>query len=77
VELNYEIMEPLIAYARYETGRTNEVYMDNEYKLNQYVVGGKAYILPYIALIPEYRIVDRPQVDGYHSQWAVQLHIFY
>jgi len=76
-ELNYQLMEPLIAYARYERGNTMYTAENVDFNTSHYVFGAKAYILPYIAFLPEYRINDKEHIDGYSSQWAFQVHVFY
>jgi len=77
LELNYQIMEPLIAYVRYERGNTSYLEDDKTFITTHYVFGAKAYILPYIAFLPEYRINDKEHLEGYASQWAFQVHVFY
>jgi hypothetical protein len=77
VELNYQLMEPLIAYARYERGNTNYTQDNKNFITSSYVLGAKAYILPYIAFLPEYRINDKEHLESYSSQWAFQVHVFY
>lgn len=76
-EFDYQVMEPLIAYARFERGNTDYAQADKNFITNSYVIGAKAYILPYIAFIPEYRINDKEHIEGYSSQWAFQIHVFY
>lgn len=77
LELNYQLLEPLIAYARYERGNTSYTAENAAFITSHYVLGAKAYILPYIAFLPEYRINDKEHIPGYASQWAFQIHVFY
>ncbi len=79
VELNYQLTEPVILYARLERGNTifESARGNMYYHGNKYSIGSKLFVLPYIALIPEYKIYDRTHVDSYSSQFACQLHIFY
>lgn len=77
LELDYMIMEPIIGYARIEQGNTDMIVSNTNYTGNKYTLGAKIFLLPYIALIPEYKIYDREHVDGFNSQFACQLHIFY
>jgi len=49
----------------------------DKFESNQYVFGSHIYLLPYIDLLPEYRIYDRGEVSGYSSQWTFQIHVFY
>ncbi len=78
-EFDYQVMEPIIGYARVETGKTEQFAPIGsvEFKGNKYSVGAKIFVLPYIALIPEYKIYDREHVKSFSSQFACQLHIFY
>lgn len=75
VELNYQFLEGLNVFARYEVGNT--VIDGKEYDAKQYVFGTHIFPLPFIDILPEYRIYDRGDISGYSSQWAIQLHLFY
>ncbi|MFP4369842.1 MAG: hypothetical protein ACLFR2_09700 [Candidatus Kapaibacterium sp.] len=77
VEITYQLTEPVNVFFRYEDATTDDLVNDIEFKANQYVLGAHIFPLPYIDILPEYRIYDRSEVDGYSSQVAVQLHIFY
>jgi hypothetical protein len=79
VELNYQVNDAVIPYVRAERGTTRQRVFedDNFYNVNQYVLGASINVLPYIRLLPEYRIYDRELAPGYQSQWAVQVHVFY
>lgn len=77
LELTYQLIEPVNIFARYETAATKIKATGETYEANQYVFGSHIYLLPYIDLLPEYRIYDRGEVSGYSSQWAFQIHIFY
>ncbi|HOK14310.1 MAG TPA: hypothetical protein PL149_09700 [Candidatus Kapabacteria bacterium] len=78
VEFNYQVIEPAYAYLRLERGNTEMKTAGNaKYHANRYTLGAKIFLLPYIALIPEYKIFDREHVDKFNSQFAFQLHIFY
>jgi len=76
-ELSYILYDPLILYAKAERGVVREQWDTQAYFVNQYVFGAHVYLLPYIELIPEYRIYDNEHYEGYNSQWAFQLHVFY
>jgi hypothetical protein len=76
-ELTYQPLDAAYVYARYEVGNTDYLPVSTSYHANQYVLGTKIFLLPYIALIPEYRVFDRANVPGYFAEWAFQLHIFY
>ena len=73
LEAMYQIMEPLLLCVRAEAGTTT-IGGKEEYT-KQLVLGVQAFVLPYIELRPEYRIMD---ADNFRSnRWAAQLHIFY
>jgi len=76
-EFTYQIHESLLPYIRAERQLTREVTQPEANYINQLVFGAHIYILPYIDLLPEYRLVDREWVDGYHSSFAFQIHIWY
>jgi hypothetical protein len=77
LELTYQIMEPIYVYGRYEIGNTDILRTGQTWEAKQYVLGAHIYPLPFIDLIPEYRIYDRADVPGTSAQWAFQIHIFY
>jgi len=77
IEATYQLIEPVNIFLRYETANTDLKLKNEKYDATQYVIGSHIYILPYVDLLPEYRIYDRGDVSGYSSQWAIQLHIFY
>lgn len=76
-ELTYQPLDAAYVYARYEIGNTDYLPQNTSYHANQYVLGTKLFVLPYIALLPEYRVVDREHVEGYFSEWTLQIHLFY
>lgn len=77
IELDYQLMEGLYLFGRYESATTKFDALGEEYNGKQYVFGAHIFPLPYIDILPEYRMYDRGDVEGYSAQWAVQLHIFY
>lgn len=78
VELDYLPIESVIGYVRVERGNTELAGATAlDFHANKYTLGAKIFLLPYIALIPEYKIYDRTHVDSYASQFACQLHLFY
>ncbi len=79
IELNYQIFDYLILFARAERATTRQRIIDKDFytNVNQYVLGAHINILPYIDLLPEYRIYDRELAPSYQSQWAFQIHLFY
>lgn len=83
VELTYQFMPPLLFYIRAEHGTTQQVSpLALENTMMQWVIGSQIFLLPYIELRPEFRLVDTEQTprlsDQYRSQrFAMQLHMFY
>jgi hypothetical protein len=77
LEATYQIMEPVNVFARYETSDTDLKLTGDTFKATQYVFGSHIYLLPFIDLLPEYRIYDRDELTGYSSQWTFQIHVFY
>ena len=77
VELTYQIIEPVNVFARYEAAETEFEESGRTFESNQYVFGAHIFPLPFIDILPEYRIYDRGDVGGTSAQWAFQLHIFY
>lgn len=72
-ELMVHVAEPVYLYARAERGETvtGEVSLRQE----QYLFGAQIFVLPFVELRPEYRIVDLPLYRL--NRWTVQLHVFY
>ncbi|MGE5479141.1 MAG: hypothetical protein ACM3U1_01785 [Chloroflexota bacterium] len=77
LELNYQPMEGVIAHARAETANTWEVFRNQLTHTNQYVLGARFVLLPYLDIMPEYRVYDRQHVPDYAAQWSFNLHLFY
>lgn len=79
IELDYQAMESILVYARAERGTTRQRLFSEDYfyNVNQFVFGAQINLLPYIVLLPEYRIYDREAAPKHQSQWAFQLHVFY
>jgi len=76
-EFTYQITESILPFVRAERQLTRESNQPAANYTNQVVLGAHINILPYFDLLPEYRIVDREWIDGYHSQFAFQIHIWY
>ena len=77
-ELNYQIWEPVILYAKAE--RANTDYIDptsGVWHTNQFVFGANIFVLPYIEFVPEYKIQNKEFIPGFGAHWDYQLHIFY
>ena len=86
-ELTYQLHESVLPFVRVERGvireKTTKVAIpaalpyETPYYQNQYVFGVHINVLPFIDLLPEYRITHWEHYAGYTSQLAVQLHVFY
>lgn len=76
-EILWEITEGLALYGRVETGGTLTTTNETPAKsyAQQMVIGAHIFVLPYIQLRPEYRLLD---TDRYRStRYAMQLYVFY
>ncbi len=64
-------------FIRGERGVTNETFsgLDIESYTNQGAAGIQIFLLPFMELRPEYRIVDTEEYRS--TRWAAQLHLFY
>lgn len=83
-EILYKVTEPILFYVRGERGRTLQyVAGGGIYNyMTQWVVGAQVFLLPYMEVRPEFRVVDTEQIcrtsDQYKSgRFALQLHLFY
>jgi len=76
VELTYRVITPLQITVRGERGKTfaNIGGQDIKTYTNQALIGTQIFMLPYIELRPEYRIVDTERFRS--TRYAIQLHIF-
>lgn len=72
-ELMLHLAEPVYLYARAEKGET--VTGSHSLRQEQYLLGMQVFVLPFIELRPEYRIIDLPRYRL--TRWTVQLHVFY
>lgn len=72
-ELMLHIAEPVYLYARAERGVTTTG--TRSFRQEQYLFGVQLFVLPFIELRPEYRIIDLPLYRL--NRWTVQLHVFY
>lgn len=76
-ELTYHLMESVLPYVRAERHISREKIEPAPYYSTQFVIGAHIYLLPFIDILPEYRIFDREHIDGYSASWAFQIHIWY
>ncbi len=72
-ELMLHVAEPVYVYARAERGET--IANGTSLRQEQYLLGAQIFVLPFIELRPEYRIVDLPLYRL--NRWTVQVHMFY
>jgi len=72
-ELTVHVAEPVYLSARAEKGET--ISGGTSLRQEQYLLGAQIFILPFIELRPEYRIIDLPLYRL--NRWTVQLHVFY
>ncbi|MCX6156109.1 MAG: hypothetical protein NT007_18325 [Candidatus Kapabacteria bacterium] len=76
-EADYQIKDYLIPFVRLEHSVCREHSALNPIYATQYDFGMHLNLLPFIELIPEYRIFRYEHIPGYASQWTFQLHVFY
>jgi hypothetical protein len=76
-EVTYQLTDAILPYVRAERGVTKYKIENNPFFSNQFVFGAHFYPLPFIDLLPEYRIYNSEQVPGYSAEWTFQIHLFY
>ena len=77
ISANYLLQKGVFLGARAEFGNTTLIYGDEKFPIinKQYVLYSRIFLMPYLELIPEYRILETEEYRS--SRWAVQLHIYY
>lgn len=75
-ELMYQAATWAFPYVRAERYWTDQVNAEGTVQTNAAIIGAQIFLLPYVELRPEYRIIDTWK-EGYSSRWNFQLHIFY
>ena len=75
-ELLYQAATWAFPYVRAERYWTDQVNATGTVLTNAAIIGAQIFVLPYVELRPEYRILDTWK-QGYTSRWNFQLHIFY
>ena len=76
VEVGWSVDPSVIAYARYEHGTSDQSQMQTNATLTSGVFGAQVFVLPFMEIRPEYRIMDT-FYSGINTRWNVQLHLFY
>ena len=74
-EAGWQFIDPIIAYARFEHGTTDQRIAGRSIA-NSGVFGAQIFLIPYVEIRPEYRLFDTAR-EGVATRWNVQLHIFY
>ncbi len=84
VEFDYLLMDALNVFVRAERATTstrkydeNRDYQRPIVATNQFVFGAHIFPLPYIDILPEYRIYRSEELQGAQQSFAIQLHVFY
>lgn len=72
-ELMVRIVDPVYIYTRAERGQTST--SSTVLRQEQYLIGAQLFVLPFVELRPEYRIIDLPLYRL--GRWTVQVHVFY
>ncbi len=75
-ELLYQAATWAFPYVRAERYWTDQVNAAGTVLTDAAIIGAQIFVLPYVELRPEYRILDTWK-QGYSSRWNFQLHIFY
>jgi hypothetical protein len=77
VNLSYDVQSWLVLNARVERAQTHSAtnLLDEVAVTWQTVAGARLFVLPYVEVRPEYRLVDN--LDYRFGQATVQLHMFY
>jgi hypothetical protein len=75
-EILYQAATWAFPYVRAERYWTDQVNATGTVLSNAAIIGAQIFLLPYVELRPEYRILDTWK-EGYSSRWNFQLHIFY
>ena len=76
-ELTYQLLESVLPFVRVERSILKDKNENNPVYATNLVLGSHINLLPSLDLLIEYRILDREHLEGYFSQWAFQLHLFY
>ncbi len=88
-EVLYQVQDALMLYLRGETGTTQISFTDQEGapvaiedSRTQVVLGAQVFLLPYLEIRPEYRLVDvdkepRTVAQFRSTRWHVQAHLFF
>ncbi len=76
LELSWAVRKPMLLILRGERGETVSSIGGNDIEThtNQGLIGAQIFLLPYVEVRPEYRIVDTERFRS--KRWAVQVHIF-
>lgn len=75
-ELLYQAATWAFPYVRAERYWTDQKNAAGTVLTDAAIIGAQIFVLPYVELRPEYRILDTWK-QGYSSRWNFQLHIFY
>ncbi|MCX7908995.1 MAG: hypothetical protein N2560_05700 [Ignavibacteria bacterium] len=76
-ELTYQVTESLLPFIRAERSILKDKNQNKPVYATNLVFGSHIILLPSLDLLIEYRILDREQLEGYFSQWAIQIHLYY
>ncbi len=76
-ELTYQVTESLLPFIRAERSILKDINENKPVYATNFVFGSHIVLLPSLDLLIEYRILDREHFEGYFSQWAFQIHLYY
>jgi len=77
IDLTYQLVESVLPYIRAEREITREKVNRDLYYTTQWVFGSHIYLLPFMDILPEYRIIKEDHLAGYSAEWTFQLHVWY
>lgn len=75
-ELMYQAHDSFLPFIRVEQAQTTHRAIKQTSSVNSLIIGAKIFLVPFVALRPEYRILDT-ELPGYTSRWNFQVHVFY
>ena len=77
LDFTYQLMESVLPYIRAERAISREKVERDLYYTTQWVFGAHIYLLPFMDLLPEYRLIKKDNLAGYSAEWTFQLHVWY
>ncbi len=76
-EITYQVAESVLPFVRAERSILKDKNENKPIYATNLVFGSHIVLLPSLDLLIEYRVLDREHLEGYFSQWAIQVHLYY